>query len=50
MSLYILCCLGSASYDDAVKELKIFFPQGLCCKPTIDLEAEQVSVEYFVFI
>jgi len=42
--------LGSADYNDAMQELKTFFPDGLCCKQTTDLAAEQVSTNYSLMI
>ena len=30
-------------YSKAVEDLKRFFPEGLCSKPNIDLQFEQVS-------
>ncbi len=34
--------LGSMDYAHAVSEIKLFFPEGLCCKSNTDLLAEQV--------
>ena len=38
----ILISTGSVSYSKAVKDLKRFFPEGLCSKPNLDLQFEQV--------
>ena len=35
--------VGSGSYSEAVRDVKTMFPEGLCCKINVDLQAEQVS-------
>ena len=52
-SIHILIVLfyvfvGSANYNMAVIEQKVFFPQGLCCKETEDLVSEGVSSYHYI--
>lgn len=38
----ILCVLGSETYQEAIRDIKLLFPEGVCCPPSIDLKAEEV--------
>ncbi|XP_028401407.1 uncharacterized protein LOC114524506 isoform X2 [Dendronephthya gigantea] len=38
---------GSESYSSAICELKMLFPCGVCCGPSVDLEAEQIPCRAF---
>lgn len=42
--LLFLVTPGSGKYSDAVRDVKLFFPEGLCCPSTVDLMAEGVRV------
>ena len=34
---------GSETYEDAIRDVKLLFPEGVCCPSTMDLRAEGVS-------
>ena len=33
---------GSATYEEAIRDVKLLFAEGVCCPPSIDLKAEEV--------
>ncbi|XP_041856311.1 dynein axonemal-associated protein 1 isoform X3 [Melanotaenia boesemani] len=38
-----LSCYGSRSYQQAIKDVKTLFPEGLCCTETSTMRQEQIS-------
>lgn len=38
----MLCVLGSETYQEAIRDIKLLFPEGVCCPPSMDLKAEEV--------
>ena len=43
-----LCVLGSETYEEAIRDVKLLFPEGVCCPPSIDLKAEEVCTVYTI--
>ena len=42
---------ASPTYNDSVTDVKRYFPDGLCCANTLDMQAEGViNHNYFFFI
>lgn len=41
-SLALFYVLGSVSYQQAVQDVKMMFPEGLCCTETLIMKHEQV--------
>lgn len=33
---------GSETYEKAIRDIKVLFPEGVCCPPCIDLRAEEI--------
>ena len=44
----MFCVLGSETYQEAIRDIKLLFPEGVCCPPSIDLKAEEVCLPFHV--
>lgn len=40
--IYKSFAAGSETYEKAIRDIKILFPEGVCCSPSVDLKAEEV--------